>query len=179
MKLSAIVLEIVILLNMSLVTADKVYNNCKNVTDNTTAEGKEAILPIYPIKDSCACSYENIFHEGCASNCVSCGLCEGCFDDCIACYPGYELDIKYKDGTGSCVEKGTAKIPLGAMSDLYPGFESTMCPDIALGGYVGEIKKVTVNNAATAPNKPESTVRKLGLYTSAAIIISSIFSFSF
>ena len=168
MKLSAIVLGIV-----SLVKANKVYDGCNDIKDETADEGKEAILPIYPLKDSCACSYEHIFHEGCASNCVSCGLCEGCFDDCIACYPGWELDIKYKDGTGKCVEKGTAKIPLGAMSDLYPAFESTVCPDIALGGYVGEIKKVTVE-AVRVDEKPESAV-KYHLFYASAIIISSIF----
>ena len=118
-KLSMIEFVILVLLNISMIRGNKVYNNCKNVTDNSTVEGKEAILPIYPLKDSCVCSYENVFHEGCAPNCVSCGLCEACFDDCISCFPGYELDIKYKDGTGKCVEEGTAKIPLGAMADLY------------------------------------------------------------
>ena len=63
------------------------------------------------------------------------------------------------------------------MTDLYPDFESTVCPDLTLGGYVGEIKKVKVPRAVE-PDKPESSLRQFGLLTSAAIIISSIFSFS-
>ena len=105
------------------------------VKANKGCEEEGIKLPIYPVEDSCAWSYEFLYHKGCASNCVSCGLCAKCLDNCISCYPGYEIDVMFKDGTGKCVEKGTAEISLDSSGN--GAYDSTVCPDIALGGCAG------------------------------------------
>ena len=135
-----------VLLRMMLMMAGVKANICDSI------DGKKDFKIEYPKEDSCAAKYEFIYDsdEGCASNCVSCGLCKRCLGNCISCYPGYEIDVMFEDGTGKCVEKGTAELSL-SKSDLYSKFESTVCPDIALGGCTGANKATAGGSKQSSP----------------------------
>ena len=60
----------------------------------------------------CVYDYDYWYRDGCPQECTSCGLCRQCYDDCIACQEGFEIDMKFSDGTGSCVPEGEASNPL-------------------------------------------------------------------
>ena len=81
---------IILVVSASCIKIIKANNGCK-------AEDKADFLPVYPKDDSCAMSYDFLYdsRQGCASNCVSCGLCSKCLDHCISCVPGYEIDVMY------------------------------------------------------------------------------------